>query len=196
MISRRSKAATRATPPCVLSLRRGEYRGGEKISQKKEVFTQQYYNVANIFFLLLKDISNYDVTYIFLSPAILPLQFTKMRKDAFLKKGFEGILVLWFLVCILPGDCLLLGCAGNDVSPCSENKSAVVPHADAGSCIPPDGQHCPNCCMLCAHNLVMHISQNSSSGFADSPSLLAPTLCSHSNSIFQTIIYHPPRLTT
>lgn len=117
-----------------------------------------------------------------------------MRKTIFFKKGLQSILMIWFLLCILPGDCLLLGCVEDDVFHCSEEESVIISHNDTHSPLPIDDHHCSHCCLLCAHNLVMGLLQNSLL-FLSSPSSWFQSLHSnHFKSIFQTIIYHPPRL--
>lgn len=117
-----------------------------------------------------------------------------MRKVVFLNNSFIGILIVWFLLCILPGDCFLLGCGEKDSFHCSERESAGLSHHDDSSSLPSDDQHCSHCCLLCAHNVVMGLLQNSSL-FISSPSSRFQTRpCNHFKSIFQTIIYHPPRL--
>lgn len=118
-----------------------------------------------------------------------------MRKTFFFKKILTGILLIWFFLCILPGDCLLLGCAEKNSLYCTEKESVIVTHIDADSSIPLDVSHCSNCCALCAHNIVMGLLQDSSL-FLCSPSSRVKTIhFNHSKSIIQAVIYHPPRLT-
>ncbi|MBI2470359.1 MAG: hypothetical protein HYV59_03845 [Planctomycetes bacterium] len=119
-----------------------------------------------------------------------------MKKIIFFKRGFIGILVVWFLLCILPGDCLVLGCAEKDSFHCTERESAVLSHNDTCPSIPEDKPHCQNCCVLCAHNLVLHLFQNPPFSFTGTPGRFKTISVDHPNRIFQTIIYHPPRLFT
>ena|SRR3990167_338816 len=119
-----------------------------------------------------------------------------MLKTMFLKEGLKGILVIWFLLCILPGDCLVLGCAEKDSFYCVQKEyDAVSSHHDDCSSIPTDDPCCPNCCALCANNLVLHVFQDSSFVFTSPSSRIKTPLFSHFDTIFQTNIYHPPRLT-
>ena len=118
-----------------------------------------------------------------------------MKNIIFLKKGFIVILAIWFLLCILPGDCLVLGCAERDSFHCGERESAVSSHNDDCSSIPTDDPCCPNCCVLCANNLVLHVFQDTSFPFTNTSSRLKIQPFNHFKNIFQTIIYHPPRLT-
>lgn len=119
-----------------------------------------------------------------------------ISKADFLQKGFKGILVIWFLLCILPGDCLLLGCGGGDDFHCHEKESTLVSqHCDNAS-VPQDDQHCPNCCVLCAHNVILDVLQNSSFPRIHSSRRFKTFSFKRPMNIFQTVIYHPPRLTT
>ncbi len=124
----------------------------------------------------------------------IPLPDKYMEKIIFLKKAFIGILTVWFLLCILPGDCLLLGCGEKDTACCVEKESTVLSHKDGCSSIPEDDPCCPTCCLLCAHNIVMHVFQNASFAFISTPSRLNPQPFNHHKNVFQTTIYHPPRL--
>jgi len=76
-----------------------------------------------------------------------------MLKTIFIKGGLKSILAIWFLLCILPGDCFLLGCVEKDSFHCNETETVVSSQTDADSPIPSADLHCPNCCVLCAHNL-------------------------------------------
>ncbi|UJS17011.1 MAG: hypothetical protein L3J17_14000 [Candidatus Jettenia sp.] len=118
-----------------------------------------------------------------------------MGKTIFLKRALQTILVLWFFVCILPGDCLLLGCAEKHAFHCTENESVTVTHNATDPSLPQDNSHCSDCCVLCIHNLVMHMNQNSPYTLAGSFYRFKVPLFKQSNTIFQSIIYHPPRLT-
>lgn len=118
-----------------------------------------------------------------------------MNKSIFLHKGIKGILALWFLLCILPGDCLLLGCGEQDANRCAGEETAIASHHDADDCTPPDDDHCTDCCVLCAHNLVVHVCQTPSHVFIHSSIRARMFLAPHADTIFQTVIYHPPRLT-
>ena len=102
---------------------------------------------------------------------------------------------MWFFLCILPGDCLLLGCGEQDASRCTEEETAMTSHHDADGCVLPEDDHCPNCCVLCAHNLVAHVYQIPSYVFVHSSIRAKTFLAPHADTIFQTVIYHPPRLT-
>jgi hypothetical protein len=117
-----------------------------------------------------------------------------MEKIIFLKKGFIVILTVWFLLCILPGDCLVLGCGENDSFHCDEMESAVLSHNDDCSSIPSDDRHCSHCCLLCTHNLVFGLLQNALLVCNSFFRWFQPLQFGHFKSIFQTIIYHPPRL--
>ena len=112
----------------------------------------------------------------------------------FLKEGLKGILVIWFLLCILPGDCFVLGCVEKDSFHCGETETAVSSQTDDDSPIPSADSHCPTCCVLCAHNLVLHVFQDSSFTFTNTSSRFKTQPFNHFKNIFQTIIYHPPRL--
>ena len=118
-----------------------------------------------------------------------------MLKTNFLKKCLKSILIIWFLLCILPGDCLVLGCVEKDLSHCVAKESAVSSHNNDCSSIPTDDPCCPDCCLLCTHNLVLHVFQKSSFTFTNTSSRFKTQPFDHPNNIFQTIIYHPPRLT-
>ena len=107
----------------------------------------------------------------------------------------KTILILWFFLCIVPGDCLLLDCAGENTSACHNKAFTVLIHDYADPCIPQTDSHCPNCCTLCANHLVMPLFQNFSFVFTTPTSLVKIPLFTHFDSVFQTIIYHPPRLT-
>ena len=145
-----------------------------------------------IFCLLLEVINNYYCkTFI---RKISGVCVYSMHKIIFLKKGLLGILVIWFLLCIVPGDCLLLGCDEKDLLHCAEKELVLLSHNDADSHIPMGDQHCSHCCVLCAHNFVMGLLQNSSLFLSSSSSLFKTLHFNHSKSIFQTIIYHPPRI--
>ena len=112
----------------------------------------------------------------------------------FLKEGLKGILVIWFLLCILPGDCFVLGCVEKDSFHCGETETVVSSQTDDDSPIPSADSHCPTCCVLCAHNLVLHVFQKSSFTFTNTSSRFKTQPFNHFKNIFQTIIYHPPRL--
>src|SRR3990167_8986214 len=90
-----------------------------------------------------------------------------MLKTMFLKEGLKGILVIWFLLCILPGDCFVLGCVEKDSFHCGETETAVSSQTDDDSPIPSADSHCKTCCVLCAHNLVLHVFQDSSFTFTN-----------------------------
>lgn len=121
-------------------------------------------------------------------------QIKSMFRIIFLKKGLKTFLILWLLLCILPGDCFILGCGEKDISYSTHSESVTLSHHDA-CCSTQDDRHCPDCCVLCANNITLHIlpctsfPRNSSSLWLRTPPL------NHPNSIFQKIIYHPPRLT-
>src|SRR3972149_7336660 len=117
-----------------------------------------------------------------------------MIKTIFTKCGLKSILAIWFTLCILPGDCLVLGCAEKDSFYCGERESAVLSHNDDCSSIPTDDPCCPTCCVLCAHNLVLHVFQKSSFTFTNTSSRFKTQPFNHFKNIFQSIIYHPPRL--
>ncbi|MCC6324861.1 MAG: hypothetical protein L3J18_05890 [Candidatus Brocadia sp.] len=119
--------------------------------------------------------------------------FLFMHKTIFCKKTMQGILMIWFLLCILPGDCLLLGCVEGDVLHCAEKEAAVISHQDVLDSLPMDDQHCSHCCLLCTHNLVMGLLQKSFLFLNRSPRWVQTLHVNHFKSIFQTIIYHPPR---
>ena len=119
-----------------------------------------------------------------------------MSKDNFLRKGFKGIFVIWFVLCILPGDCFLLGCGERDAFCCHEKESTSVSQHCDNSSIPQEDQHCSNCCVLCAHNVILYVLQNSSFPHICSSSRLKTFSFKRPKSIFQAVIYHPPRLTT
>ena len=123
------------------------------------------------------------------------IQFITMLKTIYIKYGLKSILVIWFLLCILPGDCFVLGCVENDLFHCDQKESVIISKNDADSSIPQSNPHCQNCCVLCAHNLVLYLFQNTSFAFAVTPGWLKAQPFNHSKNIFQTIIYHPPRLT-
>lgn len=107
----------------------------------------------------------------------------------------KTIVVIWFLLCIVPGDCLLLDCAGENASACHEKASAILSCGNADTCFPQTDAHCPNCCTLCANHLVLPLFQNFSFVFTSPASLVKMPLFTHFDGIFQTLIYHPPRLT-
>ena len=117
-----------------------------------------------------------------------------MRKIVFLQKGLQSILVIWFFLCILPGDCLVLGCVEKDSLHCAEKESVILSQNGTDSSIPVGVSHCSKCCVLCAHNLVIGLLQNSSLFLSSSSSWFKPLHCNHPQSILQTVIYHPPRL--
>lgn len=144
---------------------------GKKLFEKKEVFT----GTINL---------NESVNR----------RFLHMRKTIFLKRGLKNILVVWFFFCILPGDCFLLGCEEKDLLYRAEEESVTFSHNDADSSVPQDHLHCQNCCVLCAHNLVMSLLQSSSLVLFSSSSWFKTLHFNHPKSILQTIIYHPPRL--
>ena len=114
----------------------------------------------------------------------------------FLKEGLKGILVIWFLLCILPGDCFVLGCVEKDSFHCGETETVVSSQTDDDSPIPSADSHCPTCCVLCAHNLVLHVFQDSSFTFTNTSSRFKTQPFNHFKNILQTSIYHPPRLFT
>jgi hypothetical protein len=117
-----------------------------------------------------------------------------MRKTIFFKRGLKTILAVWFLLCIFPGDCLFLGCVEKGLMYCDERGTVILSHDNVDSPIAMDDQHCPNCCAMCTHNLVVGLLQNSSLFFSSPSSRLKPLDFNHSKGILQTIIYHPPRL--
>ena len=125
-----------------------------------------------------------------------PNSFTRkyMEKVFFLKKDFIVALTFWFILCILPGDCFVLGCGEKDSFHSGERESAVLSHTGDCSSVPSDDQHCSHCCLLCSHNLVIGLLQNSLLFLRVSSSWLQHIRFDHFKSIFQTIIYHPPRL--
>jgi len=136
----------------------------------------------------------------FIANAKFPLAFKTNKQVYYVGMNnqpiIKTILVLWFFLCIVPGDCLLLDCAGENASACHEKASAVLCCGDdADTCIPQTDSHCPNCCTLCANHLVMPLFQNDSFVFTTPTSLVKIPLFTHVDSVFQTIIYHPPRLT-
>jgi len=118
-----------------------------------------------------------------------------MLRVNFIKRSIKSILVIWFFLCILPGDCLVLGCVEKDLFHCDQKETVVLSQNDTTSPVPEGNPHCQNCCVLCAHNLVLHIFQNASFIFASTPSRFKTQPFNHFKNIFQTIIYHPPRLT-
>jgi hypothetical protein len=118
-----------------------------------------------------------------------------MNTFIFLKKAFIGIMVIWFLLCILPGDCLVLGCVEKDLFHCDQKETVVLSQNDTPSSVPEGNPHCQNCCVLCANNLVLHVFQDSSFAFTNTSSRLKTQPFNHFKNVFQTIIYHPPRLT-
>src|SRR5574342_661156 len=89
-------------------------------------------------------------------------RIVNMQKTSLFKKSLKSILVIWFFLCIFPGDCFLLHCAEKEPFFCAEKEPAILSHKDADSSIPSCETHCPNCCVLCVHNLVMHLCQNPS----------------------------------
>lgn len=120
--------------------------------------------------------------------------FFIMHKTIFLKKGIPCIATIWFFLCIAPGDCFLLRCAEKYLPPCAEEELVIASYTAADSFIPAGDQHCAHCCVLCAHNLVLGLLQNSSL-FLHSPSSRFTTpYCNHPTGIFPFVIYHPPRL--
>ncbi|MBM4056377.1 MAG: hypothetical protein FJ264_17235 [Planctomycetes bacterium] len=115
-------------------------------------------------------------------------------KTSFFKKLFSGILVVWFLLCILPGDCLLLGCTEESLSRCTEDNSVILPHCNEHTSVVLDDSHCSDCCVLCAHNIVLHITQYFPFTHMN-PS--GKDITQHTNrfkNIFLTIIFRPPRI--
>src|SRR3989339_975529 len=110
-----------------------------------------------------------------------------MLKTIFMKGGLKSILAIWFLLCILPGDCFVLGWAEKDSFHCGERESAVLSQNDDCSSIPTDDPCCPDCCLLCTHNLVLHVFQKSSFTFTNTSSRFKTQPFDHPNNIFQTI---------
>lgn len=118
-----------------------------------------------------------------------------MLKTIYIKYGLKSILVIWFFLCILPGDCFVLGCVENDLFHCDQKESVITSKNDADSSIPQSNPHCQNCCMLCAHNLIVYVSKEFSFSFTSPYSWFKAPPFIHFNEILQTLIYHPPRLT-
>ena len=114
----------------------------------------------------------------------------------FLKEGLKGILVIWFLLCILPGDCFVLGCVETNSFHCGEKEPAVLSYNDNCASTSTDDPCCPNCCVLCANNLILHLFQDSLFTFTNTSSRLKTQPFNHFTNILQTTIYHPPRLFT
>ncbi|MBI4222235.1 MAG: hypothetical protein HY607_06095 [Planctomycetes bacterium] len=117
-----------------------------------------------------------------------------MLKTIYIKYGLKSILTVWFFLCILPGDCFVLGCVEKDLFHCDQKESVIISQNDADSSIPQSNPHCQNCCVLCANNLVLHVFQDSSFTFTNTSSRFKTQPFNHFKNIFQTSIYHPPRL--
>lgn len=124
------------------------------------------------------------------------IQFVTMLKTIYIKYSLKSILVIWFFMCILPGDCLVLGCVEKDLFHCDQKETVVLSQNDTSSPVPEGNPHCQNCCILCAHNLFLHLFQNTSFAFTGTHGWLKAQPFNYPKNIFQTIIYHPPRLTT
>ncbi|OQZ03104.1 MAG: hypothetical protein B6D34_09635 [Candidatus Brocadia sp. UTAMX1] len=120
-----------------------------------------------------------------------------MYINIFKKKGQNVILVIWFLLCIFPGDCFLLGCGAKDLSHQSAEKEAIIlTHADSDISVAMADLHCTNCCLLCSHNIVVDLCYVSSFFLVILFSRFKAFHFSHFKNILSAIIYHPPRLTT
>lgn len=117
-----------------------------------------------------------------------------MNNPNVFRKSLKGILVIWFVLCILPGDCLLLGCGEKDVFQSGAKEVVCHFHNATDSSVPLDGSHCPDCCALCSHNLVFHFYQDSLYSFCNFNHCLKILSCRHSSNILQAVIYHPPRI--
>src|SRR3972149_3021641 len=106
-----------------------------------------------------------------------------MLKTIFIKGGLKSILAIWFLLCILPGDCFLLGCVEKDSFHCNETETVVSSQTDADSPIPSADLHCPNCCVLCKHTISLLTFTNASNSSASRSSILSPPNFNHFDTI-------------
>lgn len=114
-------------------------------------------------------------------------------RKSLLRKIFYSILAVWFLLCILPGDCLLLGCTEEGTSHCNEEPSVVSSSDNDHTAAPGNASHCSTCCVLCAHNLILYTSHYHSNTHMDLIGNCAFIPTNRFNAIFQTIIFRPPR---
>ena len=119
-----------------------------------------------------------------------------MRKTIFFQKGLTSILVIWVLLCILPGDCFLLGCGEEDLLyQCAEEETIVSSYANGDFPIAIGDSHCTNCCLLCSHNIVMDLCQFSPILLIIQSRRFKAVHFNHFKNTLSAIIYHPPRLT-
>lgn len=119
--------------------------------------------------------------------------YTNKHKIIFSKISFHSILILWFFLCILPGDCLLLGCTEEAVSHYTVNESITITNSSSNCFTPEDNPHCTICCLLCTHNLTIHLQQSPSLTFTGPSYRLRGSLLKYFDTIFQNTFYRPPR---